>query len=251
MNATSKMPDPNTQKWNEQFATLKARYPHASNAVLVALHIITQNPDISVDDAKAQANLHGTRITAASVNGARKLLANAAAATPTSSNAAPMTTPAPRRAARRVRAAEPSLDAAAKLSQAVTRDTVPQLSVGPNGHRVGYTEAGDMVEWVPGDKDGEEEWPLLLRRNDQAIQSARDEFWDRVWWVRHKVRDAKGKAWPNAELREHARAAADEIERRYGRESLVLDDFEFGMLNGRLSTLAWVLGSEWGESLDT
>lgn len=251
MTATATTTDPNTQKWNEQFATLKARYPHVRNAILVALHIITQNPDISLDDAKAQANLHGTRITAASVNGARKLLANAAAATPTSPNAVPKTAPAPKRAAGRARAAEPDLDAAAKLPHDLTQATVPQLAVGPNAHKVGYTETGDMVEWIPGDEDGEGEWPLLLRRSDLAIKAAYDEFWDRVWWVRHKVRDAKGKAWPSDALRDHARAAADEIERRYGRESLVLDDFDFGMLNGKLSALAWVLGSEWCESLDT
>lgn len=60
--------------WNDQFVALKTRYPHVRDAILVALHIITQDRDIAIDDAKAQAQVHGVRITAASINAARRLL---------------------------------------------------------------------------------------------------------------------------------------------------------------------------------
>ncbi len=63
-----------TQDWDAQFTELRTRYPRVRESILVALHILTQNPDIALDDAKAQASLRGTRITAASIAAARRLL---------------------------------------------------------------------------------------------------------------------------------------------------------------------------------
>jgi hypothetical protein len=50
---------------------------------------------------------------------------------------------------------------------------------------------------------------------------------------------------------EGARKSATRVEKQYGLENLgPWDDFGWGMLNGKLSALRWVLGEDW-DMLDT
>ena len=102
------------------------------------------------------------------------------------------------------------------------------------------------------------------------IIAAIDGLVDKVWYSRHMLRHEMIKAgkiklvdketFPvhdprsrpiQCDIWEGALKAATKVEMEYGVENLgPWDDFEWGMINGKLSALRWVLGDEW-DMLDT
>jgi len=141
-----------------------------------------------------------------------------------------------------------------RRTKAETTDPVKRGEVGPNGHRIDYTKNGDKVEWLPDEENPGKEWPLLLRRNDKSILKANDEFFDKVWYDRHqslRTRVNAGKDKVHPEIWKGALKSAKRVEAKYGKKNLgPHSDFEWGMINGKLSALRWVLGDEW-DMLDT
>lgn len=86
------------------------------------------------------------------------------------------------------------------------------------------------------------------------IVAMQDELREKVWHERHLVRKEKvekRREKVDPEIWKQALAAAQRVKDEYGEKNLgPYTDFEWGMLNGKLSALCWVLGDEW-DNLDT
>jgi hypothetical protein len=89
-------------------------------------------------------------------------------------------------------------------------------------------------------------------RSQSEIIAAEEEFFDKVWYERHLLLEHEsGRDRTPREIREGALRAAEEVRARRGEDNLgPYTDFEWGMVNGKLSALRWVLGDDW-DFLDT
>jgi hypothetical protein len=94
-------------------------------------------------------------------------------------------------------------------------------------------------------------------RNAHDIVTVHSELKQKVWWNRHQdwlyEIETGEEVLTEEEMTdlEMAKKVAHRIEQKYGKENLGWDDFEWGMLCGKMSALGWVLGDEWESSLNT
>lgn len=115
----------------------------------------------------------------------------------------------------------------------------------------------------------EQSWTQEPRGLTEILE-AEDLLFNQVWYNRHwglrigvqegriKVVDKETYPRPSGALRtvqrdvwKGALKAARRVERQYGKKNLgPWDDFEWGMINGKLSALRWALGDDW-DMLDT
>ncbi|TCN29242.1 hypothetical protein EV644_13940 [Kribbella orskensis] len=110
---------------------------------------------------------------------------------------------------------------------------------------------GEELEELFADTDFVEE-PRRLNE----IQEAENELFDRIWYQRSINHLSRLEDTGDQQAMDNLLAVAgppmQRVEGRYGGPAELgpYDDFEWGMLNGKLSALRWVLGSEW-DFLDT
>ena len=142
------------------------------------------------------------------------------------------------------------------------RDPHTDIAAAFDGDRSTYRLGIDGLEGALADEFGDE-WPEIVddsyfeeepRRLDEIL-AAEQEMFDRVWYDRsmfhEQEADDAGDAEEVARLRKLAGPARARVEATYGVDNLSpYDKFEWGMINGKLSALRWVLGSEW-DFLDT
>jgi hypothetical protein len=88
-------------------------------------------------------------------------------------------------------------------------------------------------------------------RSMEEIADMANEFCEKVWYDRHMVRCtrmARGKEKIDSEIWKGALASAEKMVAKYGEENLSpYNRFDWGMLNGKLSALRWVMGEDWDE----
>lgn len=111
-----------------------------------------------------------------------------------------------------------------------------------------------------------EEYADQPRSTDEIVALV-GELIDKVWYNRHKVYEEKVDAGKihlrpyrgtydsegvDPEVWKEALRSAKRMEEKYGLDNLgPWNDFEWGMMSGKLSALRWVLGEDWETSLDT
>ncbi|MCP9491827.1 MAG: restriction endonuclease [Solirubrobacteraceae bacterium MAG38_C4-C5] len=119
--------------------------------------------------------------------------------------------------------------------------------------RIKYWERPILDKLTRGNRKLLDRFLLGGMRSQSEIIAAEQAFFDRVWHERHLVglmRHESGESPMKDGILKGALEAAERVRTRRPAVRPVEDDFEWGMWNGKLSALRWVLGEEW-DLLDT
>lgn len=91
-------------------------------------------------------------------------------------------------------------------------------------------------------------------RSEDEVHTMIERFLDQIWYNRHqmlKQKVANKQTTVDPKIWKGALKSAKRVEKKYGVENLWHEsDFEWGMLNGKLSALRWLTGDDW-DMLDT
>ena len=120
-------------------------------------------------------------------------------------------------------------------------------------YRIKRWERPALERMTKGRDDFLARYLLTRMRSESEILAAEGEFFDRVWYERHLVLHHKWEAGERdtpEDIRLAALEAAERVKAQRPGLRPCEDDFEWGMWNGKLSALRWVLGDEW-DFLDT
>ncbi|MET9342684.1 restriction endonuclease [Nonomuraea sp. NPDC003804] len=121
-------------------------------------------------------------------------------------------------------------------------------------YRIKYWERPNLERLLEGRDEFILRYLQSSMRTESEIIQAEQEFFDRIWYDRsmssQDYRTARGEDL-SEDIRQGMLRNRRRVEETYGRESLgPYSDFEWGMINGKLSALRWVMGDDW-DFLDT
>ena len=122
--------------------------------------------------------------------------------------------------------------------------------------RIKYWERPTLEKLTTGRRALLMEYGLLPQKTRpiSEVLKAEGEFFDRVWYDRHQVLrrlERGGRRKTASDIMKAAQKEAIQLEKKYGKKNLgPYSDFDWGMVNGKLSALRWLLGEEW-DMLDT
>lgn len=123
-------------------------------------------------------------------------------------------------------------------------------------YRIKWWERPTLQRLYEGNEEVLDRLFKIGSRTLEEIRAAEQEYADKIWYDRKVVlwdKIAKGEESKfSPEILVNMRAAMRKLEQRYGGAEVLMpeNDFDWGLWNGKLSALRWVLGDEW-DFLDT